>query len=90
MSWTPLEKLKERDSEEAMVTKVLRAHQVVGPAVGRVGAPQPPQDALEPAAAALGFERLIESGVGQPLVLHAIALHGHRAVSRVVPNGARR
>merc|ERR1712168_81145 len=32
MSWTPLEKRKERDAEEAMVTKVLQAHQLVGPA----------------------------------------------------------
>jgi len=33
MSWTPLEKRKERDAEEAMVTKVLQAHQLVGPAI---------------------------------------------------------
>ena len=33
MSWTPWEKRKERDAEEAMVTKVLQAHQLVGPAI---------------------------------------------------------
>ena len=33
MSWTPLEKRKARDEEEAMVTKVLRAHELVGPAI---------------------------------------------------------
>ena len=33
MSWTPLEKLEKRDTEEAMVTKVLQAHQLVGPAI---------------------------------------------------------
>ena len=33
MSWTPLDKRKSRDSEEAMVTKILRANELVGPAL---------------------------------------------------------
>ena len=33
MSWTPLDKRKSRDSDEAMVTKILRANELVGPAL---------------------------------------------------------
>ena len=32
MSWTPIEKLQTRDEEEAMVSKILRAGKMIGPA----------------------------------------------------------
>lgn len=32
MSWTPMEKLQSRDEEEAMVSKILRAGKMIGPA----------------------------------------------------------
>lgn len=32
MSWTPMDKRKERNSDEAMVTNILKAHRLVGPA----------------------------------------------------------
>jgi len=32
MSWTPIDKRKERNSEEAVVTNILKAHRLVGPA----------------------------------------------------------
>ena len=32
MSWTPMDKRKKRDAEEVVVTKILKAHQLIGPA----------------------------------------------------------
>jgi len=32
MSWTPTDKRKKRDAEEVVVTKILKAHQLIGPA----------------------------------------------------------